>query len=130
MIYKVIDIFFLIFHTSLVLFNLSGWIWRKTRIYNFITLGLTGLSWSLLGLIVGVPGYCPFTDWHFSVLEKLGKRGLPYSYMKYLADRITGFDFRPVLVDNVTLYGFLGALTISLILNIRDYMKKKSPERN
>ncbi len=127
MIYKTVDIFFLVFHSSLVIFNLSGWIWKKIRIYNFITLVLTGLSWSLLGVMKGAPGYCPFTDWHFRVLEKLGKRGLPTSYMKYIADRITGLDFNSTLVDNVTLYAFLGALTISVVLNSRDYIKKKKP---
>lgn len=128
MFHKALDIFFLLFHSSLVLFNLFGWIWRKTRFYHLITLGLTGLSWSLLGLIAGVPGYCPLTDWHFSILEKMGEKGLPASYMKYLADRITGLDFSSALVDNLILYGFLGALTVSLILNIRDCIKTKSPE--
>lgn len=128
MIYKAVDVFFLVFHSSLVIFNLSGWIWKKTRIYNLLTLGLTGLSWSLSGLVSGIYGYCPLTDWHFRVLEKLGEKGLPASYMKYLADRITGLDFSSVLVDNITLSGFIGALTISVILNIRDYIQKKSPE--
>lgn len=115
----------MVFHTSLIVFNLFGWIWKKTRKWNLITLGLTGASWSLLGLIVGVPGYCPFTDWHFSVLEKLGRTNLPGSYVKYLADRITGLDFNPVLVDRVTLYTFIAAIVISVFLNIRDYFRKR-----
>jgi len=59
MIYRFLDIFFVIFHTSLITFNLFGWIWKKTRLANLITLGLTGASWLFLGLIVGVLGYCP-----------------------------------------------------------------------
>jgi len=114
-----LDIFFVIFHTSLILFNLFGWIWQKTRRLNLITLLLTGASWSFLGLIVGTPGYCPFTDWHFNILHKLGKTDLPNSYIKYLADRITGLDFSSSLVDNVTLYAFLAALGISLFMNLR-----------
>ncbi|NMC38558.1 MAG: DUF2784 domain-containing protein [Bacteroidales bacterium] len=125
MIYHILDIFFILFHSSLVIFNLVGWIWKKTRIYNLITLGLTGASWLFLGIIVGTMGYCPLTGWHFSVLEKLGKTGLPNSYMKYLADRITGFDLSSKLVDDVTLYAFIAALLISVLLNLRDFLNTK-----
>jgi len=120
-----LDIFFVIFHTSLILFNLFGWIWQKTRKLNLITLLLTGTSWLFLGLIVGTPGYCPFTDWHFNILHKLGKTDLPNSYIKYLADRITGLDFSPSLVDSVTLYAFLAALVVSVVMNLRQSGKKQ-----
>ncbi|MDP4223916.1 MAG: DUF2784 domain-containing protein [Bacteroidota bacterium] len=120
MLYHALDIFFVIFHTLLILFNLFGWVWRKTRIANLVTLLLTGSSWLILGLIVGTLGYCPLTDWHFRILEKLGKNDLPYSYVKYLADRITGLNFDPVIIDKVTLYAFLAALAVSIIINIRD----------
>jgi len=125
MLYRIIDIFFVLFHSSLILFNVLGWIWKRTRIWNLITLGLTGASWFILGLIIGVPGYCPFTDWHFTILEKLGETNLPNSYIKYLADRLTGLDINPSLVDNVTLYTFISATVISLFLNIRDYLKMR-----
>jgi hypothetical protein len=124
-IFHILDIFFVIFHTSLVIFNLFGWIWKKTRIYNLITLVLTGSSWLFIGLLVGSLGYCPLTDWHFNILERLGKTGLPNSYMKYLADRITGLDISAVLVDRITLYSFIAALIISLYMNLRDYMKSR-----
>jgi hypothetical protein len=91
-----------------------------------IILALTGCSWLFLGLIVGTLGYCPLTDWHFRILEKLGKTNLPDSYVKYLADRLTGLDFNPSLVDNFTLYVFLVAFSISLYLNVRDYFRKVS----
>ncbi len=125
MIFKVLDIFFVVFHTSLIIFNIFGWIWKKTRKLNLITLALTGSSWLFLGLLVGVPGYCPFTDWHFSILEKIGSTRLPNSYIKYLADRLTGSDLNPALIDNVTLYTFLAAVVISLFLNIRDFIRKR-----
>ena len=122
---RILDIFFVIFHTSLTLFNIFGWIWKKTRLANLVTLALTGGSWLFLGLIVGVPGYCPLTDWHFNILYKLGKTDLPTSYIKYLADRVTGLNVSQTLVDNATLYGFLVALALSLFLNIRDHRRKK-----
>jgi len=103
-----------------------GWIWKKTRLANLITLGITGSSWVFLGLIVGMLGYCPLTDWHFNILHKLGKSDLPTSYIKYLVDRLTGLDVNQTLVDNATLYGFLAALVISLLLNFRDLRKKNA----
>lgn len=125
MLYHILDIFFVVFHSSLVIFNLFGWIWKKTRVWNLITLLLTGASWLFLGLIVGTLGYCPLTDWHFNILTKLGVTDLPNSYMKYLADRLTGLDFNAALVDKITLYTFLGALIISLYLNIKGFRKSK-----
>jgi hypothetical protein len=119
------DIFFVVFHTALILFNMLGWIWNKTRLANLITLLLTGSSWLFLGLIVGTPGYCPLTDWHFTILEKLGKTDLPYSYIKYLADRVTGLDIDARMADAFTLYGFLVALALSIIINITLRLKKK-----
>lgn len=128
MIWHILDIFFVIFHTSIIFFNLFGWIWRKTRKFNLVLLLITGSSWLFLGLIVGTLGYCPLTDWHFSVLNKLGISDLPSSYVKYLADRLTGLDLSPSLVDNVTLYSFLAALAISVFLNLLDYRRKKKGE--
>jgi hypothetical protein len=125
LIYRLLDIFFLLFHTLLIFFNLFGWIWKKTRRYNLITLSLTGASWLFLGLVVGVLGYCPLTDWHFRVLYKLGKTDLPDSYIKYLFDRLTGFDINASLVDKATLYSFLAAFTMSLIFNLLAFNKKK-----
>jgi hypothetical protein len=125
MIYRLLDIFFVLFHTSLIIFNLFGWLWRKTRLFNLITLLLTGFSWLFLGLLVGTLGYCPLTDWHFSILNKLGKTELPVSYIKYLADRLFGLNINSSVIDNITLYTFLSALGLSLFFNIRDLINKK-----
>jgi len=120
---KAADLFFLIFHTVLTLFNLTGWIWKKTRRINLITLLLTGGSWFILGLFYGI-GYCPLTEWHFQILRKLGESNLPYSYIDYLIERLTGIDFNAQLVDTATGVGFFLALLISVYLNIRDYRKQ------
>jgi len=120
--YHVLDYFFLIFHSILTLFNLLGWIWKKTRLANFITLLLTGFAWFGLGLFYGI-GYCPLTDWHWIVLEKLGNHNLPYSYLKYLIDRLTGFNVNAQLVEVFTVVGFFIALIISVYLNF--FRKKK-----
>ena len=125
MFYHILDILFVVFHSSLILFNLFGWIWRRTRIFNLIVLTLTGASWLFLGLIVGTLGYCPLTDWHFSILNRLGKTDLPGSYIKYLTDRITGLDINASLVDKITLYAFFAALAFSISFNIIDFARLK-----
>lgn len=91
---------------------------------NLVTILVTFASWFLLGLIVGIPGYCPLTEWHFSILRKLGHTDLPTSYIKYLADRLSGLDFNQVLVDKLTLWGLLAAFIISLSLNVLHYLQK------
>lgn len=125
MIYRLLDIFFVVFHTALIVFNLTGWMWKKTRMANLITLLVTGASWLILGLITGTLGYCPLTDWHFRILYKLGKTGFPNSYIKYLTDRLTGMDISSAVVDKLTLIAFLAVLVISVILNLRDFRQRK-----
>lgn len=123
--YRLADILFVVFHTSLILFNLLGWIRKKTRPANLVTILVTFTSWFLIGLIVGQIGYCPSTDWHFSILRELGHTDLPTSYIKYLADRVSGQDFSQKLVDDLTLWGLLTAFIISAALNIRDFIRKR-----
>jgi len=113
---KYLDYFFTGFHTALIIFNLFGWIYPKTRKLNLITLLLTGVSWFILGIFYGI-GYCPLTDWHFKILEKLGETNLPNSYITYLVARLTGYNFKEALIDRITLAGFLVALVISVFLN-------------
>jgi hypothetical protein len=120
---KFLDIFFTVFHTSLVLFNFFGWIWKKTRRLNLICLLLTAGSWVILGIFYGF-GYCPVTDWHFNILEKLGHTDLPNSYLSFLFTRLTGLSIDQSLVDAVTLWGLIIALAISLYLNLRPWIKK------
>jgi hypothetical protein len=120
---KALDIFFVIFHTLLIMVNLFGWAWRRTKRLNFITLCLTGGSWFVLGIFYGW-GYCPLTDWHFRVLNKLGEYDLPSSYIKYLIDRILGSDINAKLVEMATLILFILALLLSIYSNF--LIRKKS----
>lgn len=119
---KLLDIFFTVFHTGLVLFNLFGWIWKPARRLNLICLLLTAGSWVILGIFYGF-GYCPLTDWHFSILRELGHTNLPDSYLSFLFTRLTGLPIDQSLVDTVTLWGLIIALAISLYLNLRQCVK-------
>ena len=115
--YNVLDIFFISFHTLLIFFNLFGWIWKPLRKANLISLLITGASWFILGIFYGI-GYCPLTDWHWQVLQKLGKYDIPNSYIEYLIERFSGFDVSAEVVDICTVVLYFVALLISLYLNI------------
>lgn len=117
LLYKFLDLFFVVFHTVLIIFNLFGWIWHKTRLLNLITLLLTAASRFILGIFYGM-GYCFMTDWHWQVLHELGVYDLPNSYISYLVERITGTLPNQDLVDILTLAGLFLALGISVYLNI------------
>ena len=111
-----LDWFFIIFHTVIIIFNLFGWTWNKTRKANLILLTLTGGSWFILGIWYGI-GYCPVTDWHYKVLRNLGDNNLPNSYVKYLIDRVTGINLDANIVDVAVVIFFFLALCTSIYLN-------------
>ena len=120
---RILDVFFTVFHTFLVLFNLFGWIWKKTRRLNLICILLTAGSWLILGIFYGL-GYCPLTDWHFNVLERLGHTDLPSSYISFLINRLTGLYPEQGLVDAATTWGLVIALAISLYLNFKSWFNR------
>lgn len=123
MILQVLDKFFIVFHSSLILFNLFGWCWRKTRRLNLIVLILTAGSWFFLGIWYGF-GYCPSTDWHWEVRTRLGYTDMPHSYTKFLVDTLTGWDVPASLVDAAAVVGLGIALAASVWTNIIDWKNK------
>lgn len=116
---RFLDVFFIFFHGILIIFNLFGWLFKPTRVINLITLSLTGGSWFLLGIFYGI-GYCPLTDWHWRILEKLGETQLPDSYISYLIVRIFHLNLPVVIVNTSTFVCFMIAFSFSLFFNIRD----------
>lgn len=84
------NFFFFVLHTVLISFNLFGWLLKRTRKLNLITLLITFGPWILLGCWKGW-GYCFLTDWHYGILEQLGEKSLPSSYIAFLVERTTGW---------------------------------------
>lgn len=122
--YPFLDKFFFVFHSLIIIFNLLGWAWEKTRKVNLIVLLLTAFSWFILGIWYGL-GYCFCTDWHYQVRMNLGYFNMPSSYVKFLIDSLTGFDVNAKLVDILTLTLFLLALIASIFTNVRDWRNKR-----
>ena len=119
------DVFFTILHLALIGFNLFAWIWPKTRKAHLITIGCTAASWFILGIWFGW-GYCPITDWQWQIKEKLGETNLPNSFIKYIADKITGKNFDPSVVDTFTVALFAAAILISIYVNFFLRKEKKN----
>jgi hypothetical protein len=117
--YVFLDFFFLVFHGSLIVFILTGWIWSKTRRLHLLIMILTLSSWVGLGFFYGF-GYCPSTDWHWRIKKELGETDLPDTYVKYYLDRVTGVDWHPLFVHAVILTFAVTALGVSVVLNGRD----------
>ena len=128
MLYRVLDVFFVAFHTLLTGFNLLGWAWRRSRRLHLVTISATILSWFGLGAVYGW-GYCPLTDWHWQVKRALGETGLPASWVKYYLDSLTGLDWSPGVIDSLVIGSALGALMLSLAVNLRDLARRRALRR-
>ncbi len=112
--YLFLDIFFLLFHSLLIVFLLAGWALKRTRKAHRLLILLTVFSWLGLGMWYGF-GYCPLTDWHWQVKRKLGETELPISYVKYYLDSATGLDWDAFLVDASVAALGLAALGLNLL---------------
>jgi hypothetical protein len=122
--YEFLDKFFFVFHSVLIVFNMLGWIWRKTRKANLITLLLTTGSWFFLGIWYGF-GYCPCTDWHWQVRMKLGHFDMPSSYLTFLIRSLTGLEIQKTLVDIFAVIFLCVALAASIWTNLQGRRAKK-----
>ena len=114
---RMANTFFYVFHTVLIVFNLFGWILKRTRKLNLITLLLTFGSWVLLGIWKGW-GYCFLTDWHYGILRRLGEHKLPNSYIAFLIHKVTGWLPSAELINFYTLALAVLALLCSLWANL------------
>lgn len=118
MMYKVLNVFFFVFHIGLILFNLFGWMKPSWRKWNLVTLVLTALSWFLLGIFYGF-GYCFLTDWHWEIREKLGYQTESDSYIHFLLTELLPISISEKLVDTFTAILFFMALAISIFVNVK-----------
>ncbi|MBL7698464.1 MAG: DUF2784 domain-containing protein [Chitinophagaceae bacterium] len=118
---RLLDIFLTVVHLAVIIFNLFAWIPKSTRRANFVLIVITSASWFLLGIWFGM-GYCPITDWQWSVKERLGERNLPGNFVEYFAEKLSGRDFDPGFVDLLTGICFLLAAIASVYAN---FFKKR-----
>ena len=122
--YKIGNYFFFIFHILLIIFNLFGWIPRKLRKWNFISLCLTAFSWFVLGIFYGF-GFCFLTEWHWQIREKLSYPNESKSYIHFLIKELTNVSLDETLVDTFTAIFFFIAFALSIYVNLRDKTDKR-----
>lgn len=122
---QILNVFFLIFHTILIVFNCAGWAWKRTRRWNLITLAVTAFSWLIMGLWKGV-GYCICTDWHWQVRKALGQNTSESSYLDYLVKALSGVTPPPDLTRSVAGWVFGTSIVLSVGLNIRDLVQRRA----
>jgi len=111
-----LDVLLTIVHVSIVLFNLFGWIPKRTRKAHLVSLALTAASWFILGIWYGM-GYCPFTEWQWRVKERLGEKNLPGNFIEYFLEKITGQNFSASFVETLIGVCFAVAVVLSLFVN-------------
>ncbi len=122
--YRCLDGGFFAFHSALILFIVFGWIWRRARCANLLVNLVTAFSWIVLGFWYGI-GYCPCTEWHWQVRRRLGYTDLPRSYVKFLLQKVTGWDAPEAWVDGVTAAVFAVVFLLSILLTVRDRRSKR-----
>lgn len=127
--YKIADVLFFVFHVSLIVFNLFGWIFKPLRKWNLLTLGLTAFSWFILGFFYGF-GYCFLTDWHWQIREKLGYDNPFDSYIQFLITTLLNISISEEIVNVLTATLFFAALALSLLSNARTFLKKQREKKH
>jgi hypothetical protein len=111
-----LDVLLTIVHISIVLFNLFGWLPKRTRKAHLVSLALTATSWFILGIWYGM-GYCPFTEWQWRVKERLGEKNLPGNFIEYFLEKITGHNFSSAFVETLIVVCFAVAVILSLFVS-------------
>ena len=100
MLYSFLDFAFLVGHSILIVFNLFGWAWHKTRNLHLLSILVTAASWVALAPWFGL-GYCPCTDWHWQVKEAIGQTDLPNNYLTYLFDTWFGMEIMDATAERL-----------------------------
>ncbi len=118
-----LNFFFFWMHVIIILFNLLGWIWEKTRRIHLIVVAITVFSWLILGMKYGL-GYCFLTDWHWQIKRKLGETNLPASFIKYFIDGYTPLSISAITVDIITGVSFALAVVLTIYFNLIKIRKK------
>ena len=127
--YHTLELLLFAFHALLVLFNVTGWAWRRVRRLHLLVISATVASWFGLGLACG-RGYCPLTDWQWRIKRAIGETELPSSWLKYYLDRVTGASWDPALVDTLVVTLALIALALSVWLNFLGPARRGATKRS
>jgi hypothetical protein len=113
---KFLDIFYTIVHLVIIGFNLTGWIFPRTRKLHLWCVATTCFCWIIPGIWYGF-GYCPITDWQWNVKQKLGERNLPASFITYILNNFLDLNIPEPLVISLTGILFLLVILVTVHVN-------------
>ena len=110
-------------HVLVVLAFCFLWIPQSTARLHGWLVAIVAASWLGLGVVLskGI-GYCFLTDLGWRVKRARGETHLPGSFLKYLADHVTGSDVPARLVDGTAAALFVfgcGAAVFRLVQSKR-----------
>lgn len=117
------DILLHLLHLLVIVVNVFGWAWRRTRRLHRWVLAVTAFCWLVVGPLYGGLGYCPLTDWHWQVKAARGEMPLPASYIDYLL-RMAGIYASPLYIDVAVGAVFAVTCVVTLILWRREKQTK------
>lgn len=110
-----LNILFFIFHTVILVFNLTGWIFPRTRMLHIVCLGATLFSWFVMGAWKGL-GYCVCSDWHFQIRREMGIQDNVHSYIQLIAKSFFGVEMDRMTSDLSAGGGLLFILLATLVV--------------
>ena len=121
-----LDWLFTALHVGVVLAFVLLWIPRATWRWHGRLVAIVAFSWLVIGLSKGAVGYCFLTDLHWRVKRARGETHLPGSFLKYVADYLTGTDVSPALVNSVAAAVFV-AVCLAAILRAWQARRRMMP---
>jgi hypothetical protein len=121
------DVLLTVVHLLIIIFNLFGWILKRTRKAHLVSVLLTAASWFILGIWYGM-GYCPFTDWQWKIKMQLGEKNLPDNFIEYYLEKITGRNFPPAFVNTLIAVCFCIVVVLSIYVSFILPRLKKAGE--
>ncbi|MEW6662072.1 MAG: DUF2784 family protein [Bacillota bacterium] len=125
LLWRVADIFLFTLHLSVVLINMFGMFFRRTRKIQIATVCLTMLNWFGLGYYYGF-GYCILTDLEWQVKAKyIEGFQPPGSWVKYYLDLLFNRNFSDTAVE-ILCYAVLGVILLGMAISyLPELLKRK-----
>jgi hypothetical protein len=107
---------------ALITFVMIGWLFPQLRAAHLVLIFLTLGSWFILGRWLGA-GYCPITDWHWTIKDALGQGRPQGTYIHLGLQNLTGRKLNSAAVDKVVLISTMLIAGLSLIVNLSRWLR-------
>ncbi len=111
------DIALEVVHIAVIVFNLVGWVFPRTRFLHWLSVNITAFSWLVMGFFYGF-GYCFLTDWHWQVKASLDNMPQESSFITYFLYKI-GLQTSERTIDLFTAITFACIFLLSWVINFR-----------